>query len=238
MQVIKEANRSDLGRIRLPMETQSYKPVPHLTFIESILEEADKKNFSLMRESYDLARDGNIMVGRLIFEGEEDGMGMQVGALNSYDKSKAAVIALGNQIFLCMNGMVSADYQLRRKHTTNIWRDLTELINLGVENLHTEYRNNAMIKNRYSEMDINKRNQAELLGRLFVEEEILTPTMANTVRREINDSKLFPDDNVWSFYNHVTQALKQSHPSEYIDRHVEFHGFMNSNFNQKFLLNN
>jgi hypothetical protein len=222
--------RNELGRIPLPMETQTYKPVPHLTYIEAILEEADKRHFQLVRESYDLAREGNVMVGRMVFRGEEPGMDLQIGALNSYDKTKAAVIALGAQVFICMNGMVSADYQLKRKHTTNVWGDLTGLIQSGVGNLYTEYTKNIVAKNRFSDMDLNKRAQAELLGRLFVQEEILTPTMASTVKAEITGSKLFPEDNVWSFYNHVTHALKQSHPSEYIDRHVGFHEFMDINF--------
>ncbi len=230
MQLTRNATRDELGRVALPVETKSYKPVPHLTFIESILEEADKKEFNLIRESYTMAREGNVISGKLIFRGDEDGMDLQIGVVNSYDKSKSALIALGAEVFICLNGMVVADHHMRRKHTTNVWEDLNDLIQLGVHNLYDEYVNSVKYRSRFSEIDLNKRVQAELLGRLFVEEEILTPTMANIVREEITNSKLFPDDTVWSFYNHVTHALKQSHPSEYIDRHVEFHEFMDINF--------
>jgi hypothetical protein len=230
MQVTRNSTREYLRNVPLPIETQTYKPVPHLQFIEAVLEEADKKNFNLIREGYNIAKGGEVISGKLVFRGHEDGMDIQIGLVNSYDKSKSAVLALGAEVFICLNGMVVADHQMRRKHTTNVWQDLNNMIQAGVENLHDEYISSVRYRTRFSGMDLNKRVQAELLGRLFVEKEILTPTMANTVRAEITGSKLFPDDNVWSFYNHVTHALKQSHPSEYIDRHVEFHEFMDVNF--------
>ncbi len=230
MQLTRNATRDELGRVALPVETKSYKPVPHLTFIEAILEEADKMDMRLVRENYSLARNGNIMQGELVFKGSDNDIDMMAGLINSYDKSRPAMLGLGGSVVICENGLLIADYSLKRRHTTNVWIDLTELIQLGVTNLNIEYEHTLDIRDKFSEIDLNKRIQAELLGRLFVEEEILTPTMANIVREEITNSKLFPDDTVWSFYNHVTHALKQSHPSEYIDRHVEFHEFMDINF--------
>ena len=62
------------------------------------------------------------MSGKLVFAGEEPGMDMQIGLTNSYDKSKAAVIAMGAEVFICLNGCISAEYSMRRKHTTNVGR--------------------------------------------------------------------------------------------------------------------
>jgi len=54
--------------------------------------------------------------------------------------------------------------------------------------------------------------------------------MANIVRQEIISSKLFPEESAWAFYNHITHALKKSHPNEYINKHVGLHKFMLENF--------
>jgi len=220
----------ELRQVPLPAKTASYTPVPHGVLIDRVLEEANKKGFNLLRDNWNIAKRGEIMSGKLVFAGEEPGMDMQIGLTNSYDKSKSAVIAMGAEVFICLNGVVSAEYSMRRKHTTNVWKDLTYMIEEGTAILYDEYYKIIKAKNRFNEIDLNKRAQAELLGRLFVEEEIVTPIMANIVKKEIQESKLFPEDNLWSFYNHVTHALKKSHPLEYIDRHIKLHSFVEHSF--------
>ena len=36
----------------------------------------------------------------------------------------------------------------------------------------------------------------------------------------------FDSDNAWSFYNHVTHALKKSHPRKWLSSQQNFHDFM------------
>lgn len=221
---------AELRQVPVPEKTDSYIPVPHGIFIDAILEATDKKGLTLVRENWNEARKGQVMSGKLVFTGDEPGMDMQIGLTNSYDKSKAAVIAMGAEVFICLNGCISAEYSMRRKHTTKVWEDLNTMIQEGTDILYDEYYKIIKDRKRFETIGINKRAQAELLGRLFVEEEIVTPTMANIVKKEIQESMLFPDDNLWSFYNHVTHALKQSHPLEYIDRHVKLHSFIEHSF--------
>jgi hypothetical protein len=220
----------DLRMVSLPQETRSYTPVPHGTFVDIVKEHADKEGFRFMREDYKAARGGDLMSGKLIFIGDEPGINMQIGIANSYDKSRVAMVGLGAEVFICLNGCLSGEYEMRRKHTTNVWRDLEEMISGSIKMLHDNYRMIIHQKDILEQVECNKRAQAELLGRIFVEEEIVTPTMANIIRKEIIGSTKFPQDNAWSFYNHVTHALKESHPIEYIDRHVDFHQFMELNF--------
>jgi len=40
----------------------------------------------------------------------------------------------------------------------------------------------------------------------------------------------FKYENLWSFYNHVTFALKEDHPSTYLQTHKKFHGFVEEQF--------
>lgn len=218
--------RKELRLVELPEKTDSYTPVPHGVLIDTILETTYKKDFFLTREEWNTARGGQVMSGKLVFTGEEPGMDMQIGLINSYDKSKAASIALGAEVFICLNGCMAAEHSMRRKHTTKVWEDLNVMIQEGTDILYEEYYKIIKDKKRFEEIEVNKRSQAELLGRLFVEEEIVTPTMINTIKKEIQESELFPDDNLWSFYNHVTHALKQSHPLTYINRHVKLHSFV------------
>ena len=216
----------ELNEIPIPKETDSYMPVSHTDLIDAILEETYRKDFILIRSGYKIAKEGNLISGKLIFTGEDPEIDMQIGLINSYDKSRPVKIGLGAEVFICLNGVMCSEMTSVRKHTTFVWRDIKKMIINGVERLYDNYSNVLKIKDVFIDREVSKSDQASLLGELFVTEDIITPVMANIIKREILESDLFPNDNLWSFYNHVTHALKKSHPSEYIDKHVKFHNFM------------
>lgn len=84
-------------------------------------------------------------------------------------------------------------------------------------------------KERFKQVGINKRVAAELVGRLFIEENIVTPTQVNIIKREI-DHPTFDYhalDSLWELYNHCTFAMKETHPSNIINNHILLHKFFN-----------
>ena len=170
------------------------------------------------------------MRGIFAFIGDDPAMDMQVGILNSYDKSKKVTIGLGSQVFICQNGMVSADYTMKRKHTGSVEDDIKYMIREGMKNLYDEYRRNIQVRNKLFEIGVSKSKYAELIGRMFIEENIITPTQLGIVKREFKESKLFPEPTAWSMYNHVNQALKFGHPANYIEQHIGLHKFMLEHF--------
>jgi hypothetical protein len=218
--------------VLIPEKTKSYTPVPNGEFIDAVLEEADKRDFSLHHEEWKLVRKGMIMHGFLTFDGEDPDMGMQVGLLNSYNKEYPATIAIGSTVFICSNGMISADYSLRRRHTTNVWDDLNKLITTALNGLVEEHYKTINVKSTLSQIEFPKRKQAELFGRMLVETDIFSPSMINVVRNEIIDSTFesFKEDTAWSFYNHGTYALRKAHIVETDRRHIQFHELMKDLF--------
>lgn len=224
----KEVRNSTL----IPEKTKSYIPVPNGEFIDAILEEADKRNFTLHSEEWKLAMKGLVMHGFLTFHGDDPDMGMQVGMLNSYNKEKPATIAIGSTVFICTNGVISADYSLRRRHTINVWDDLTMLISTAMNGLDDEYHGIVQMKDSLSQMAFSKREQSELLGQMYVATDILNPTMLSTVKQEIIESTFEPfrEETAWSFYNHITYALRKAHILETDKKHIEFHKMMKKLF--------
>jgi hypothetical protein len=67
-----------------------------------------------------------------------------------------------------------------------------------------------------------------LLGRLYIEKEILLPNQVATVRNEIITPTFDygAKDSLWEFYNYGTFALKESSPVNYIKKHTELHKFI------------
>lgn len=170
------------------------------------------------------------MRGTFAFTGEDPEMDMQVGIVNSYDKSKTAMIGIGSQVFICQNGMISAEFIMRRKHMGSVVEDLNLMIESSFESLHDEYLRNIDIRNRFKELEISKKFYAELIGRMYLEENIFTATQLGIVKKEFESSELFPEPTVWSIYNHANHALKSGHPADYIDQHINLHKFMLTEF--------
>jgi hypothetical protein len=83
------------------------------------------------------------------------------------------------------------------------------------------------------EIVIDSKRQAELLGVLFAEYEILTTEQMSLVKQQMEKPSYFYNGDVnslWSFYNHVTLALKKSHPRNWMEDQRKLHWFLNMEF--------
>ena len=73
---------------------------------------------------------------------------------------------------------------------------------------------------------LTQRQKAVILGIMYFERNLVTPTQLSIVKKELTQSEHFKEDNAWSLYNNVTESLKKSHPIDIIRDHIRFHGFM------------
>ncbi len=83
-----------------------------------------------------------------------------------------------------------------------------------IANAHMYYNQLCSDKESMKGITLNKRKQAQLLGILFAEYQILTTEQASIVRQQMDrPSHVYADSNsLWAFYNYVTIALQHSHP--------------------------
>ena len=60
----------------------------------------------------------------------------------------------------------------------------------------------------------------EIIGQLFFKEEVLNTMQLNIIKNEIKkpsfDYKV-DNDSAWALYNHITLALKETHPAEWME---------------------
>ena len=84
-------------------------------------------------------------------------------------------------------------------------------------------------KNRMRTIFLPKKQQAELVGRLFLDEEIIDASQVSCIKAEMKDPSYNYNadlNNAWTFYNHVTHSFKKSHPRTWMSDQVKFHEFM------------
>jgi hypothetical protein len=117
-----------------------------------------------------------------------------------------------------------------RKHTGTADEETVATIKDQIANAHMYYDQLVNDKNAMKDIKMNKRKQAQLLGLLFAEYQILTTEQASTVRSQMDKpSHVFEDSSsLWAFYNYITIALQSSHPKTWMEDQRVLHYFISS----------
>jgi hypothetical protein len=123
-----------------------------------------------------------------------------------------------------------------RKHTGTADEETIKTIQDQIANAHMYYNQLCADKESMKDITLNKRKQAQLLGILFAEYQILTTEQASIVRQQMDrPSHVYVDSNsLWAFYNFVTIALQHSHPKTWMEDQRVLHYFISTvnNFQQ------
>jgi len=117
----------------------------------------------------------------------------------------------------------------KRKHTGTADHDMVVQLSNQIKNAEKHYVRILNDKESLKKVSLNKRQQSELLGRLFIDEEIITSSQISCVKKEMKKPSYdynCSDDNAWAFYNHVTHSLKSSPPRDWMQDSQNFHDFM------------
>ena len=172
----------------------------------------------------------------------DEELGMMFAWTNSYDKSTRFQCGIGAYVFVCNNGMIHGDMaSFARKHTGSADVDAKKHIQNQIIFANKYFKQLITDKDNFRNIELNKKEQSELLGRLFIEEEIIDATQISCVKKEMNKPSYEYNcdlNNAWAFYNHVTHALKLSHPRTWMSDQRKFHEFMTSELLNQLNLHN
>ncbi len=218
-----------LLQAELPTKTRSYKPISNGQLIDLTLEGIEKAGFKLDKELYSSARDGKQSNARFTISNVADSeMQLQIGWQNSYDKSLSLKYAIGTQIFICQNGVVKGNFgNFKKKHTGQI-EDFTPTTILEyiskAGDIFTEIQKD---RDSLKEVIITPQIRAELLGRMYFEEEIIKADQIAIIKKELEcpTHNYKCENSAWELYNYCNFALKDSHPSNYFQQHSDLHTF-------------
>ena len=213
----------------IPAETKTYKPVTHEQLMDLTLESIQGAGFKLDKEMYSSAREGNVANGRYTISNVADSeMQLEIGWQNSYDKSLSLKFAIGTRIFICQNGCVSGDYgAFRKKHQGEIQTFTPNAITEYIKQAGDAFRKLQSERERMKNIEMTKRTTAELIGRMYIEECLIESTQLNIIKREVANPSFDygAPGSMWELYQHTTYALKGSHPSSWMNNHIDAHSF-------------
>lgn len=237
--LIKDTTRSYLETASLPSHGDSYTVIPHKDVIENTLNMLNASGFTVTREMYRASINANTAQGiyhiiptRSLDDkiNKESELGMMFAWTNSYDKRTKFQCAIGAYVGVCYNGMVSGDMMnFTRKHTGSADYEVRMQISNQIKNAEKHYKRMIDDKDSLKQVKLSFKEQSELLGRLYADEELLDVGQITTVKSEMKDPSYEYEadaENAWAFYNHVTHALKKTHPRHWLSNTQKFHDFM------------
>lgn len=214
----------------LPNHGGRYAVVPHGDVIDNVKAELKTAGFTIKNEYYKLSNEGNIAQGVYHLDyGNDPDMGMMFAWSNSYNKTMRFKCGIGAHVFVCMNGVLRGDMgSYSRKHSGTALQDVVDQIKSQIQGAKEYYdkllQDKAMLKN----VLLSPRDKGRILGQLFANDEILTLTQVGIVKREMDKPSHNYNchtDSAWAMYNHITFALKESHPSTYMSDHEKVHHY-------------
>jgi hypothetical protein len=229
---IKDCTWDYLTGIPLPVHADTYTVISHENVMDYSKTALINAGFTIEREEYRATADGQIAQGvfRLHY-GTDQELSMMFAWTNSYNKQVRFKCGVGAYINTNGTVMVCGDMgNWARKHTGTADTETIATITDQVANAHMYYNQLVSDKNVMQTISMTKRKQAQLLGILFAEYQILTTEQASIVRQQMDKpSYVFADNNsLWAFYNYVTLALQQSHPKTWMEDQRILHYFINS----------
>lgn len=224
----------------LPTQTDTYTVIAHEFVINKTREILDRKGFDIIHELYRCNDRADVAQGvyHLKFEGNPDPeMGMMFAWSNSYDKSMRFKCAVGGYLNSSKSIIISGQLgSWSRKHSGTADTEASDMIISQIENAESYYKQLVEDKAIMKTIIVSKRERAELTGRIYLENELLTGEQLGIVREQYRKPTFdynSPNDSLWNMYNAMILALQKAHPKTWMDQQRMIHHFLTSHFDIK-----
>jgi hypothetical protein len=227
---IQGCSMAHLVSVPLPNHGTTYTVISHQFVIDYSKTALQNAGFIITDEEYRCTADGLIAQGiyKLNYNSDPE-LSMMFAWTNSYNKQVRFKCGVGAYVNKTGTVMVCGDIgSWARKHTGTADTETQDTIDDQVINAHMYYNQLVSDKAHMEGINMNKRKQAQMLGILFAEYQILTTEQASMVRQQMDRPiHVFSNaDSLWAFYNYVTVSLQHSHPKTWMEDQRILHHFI------------
>lgn len=230
----RECNRGELDLIPLPAKTETYQPVSHYELANKLLTISQDimTGFTLNKERYGVAREGNQLFGLLQFKNFREDIGLAIGFRNSYDKSMSVGFACGSSVFVCDNMALTGDIVVMHKHTKSVWEELEEKMVSSCYRAQKNHQQVLVDAEQFKALPMDMDAGFSHLGRLYGHD-MIGPRQMTVAKDEWlkPQHEVFAPRNGWSLYNAVTASLKTCAPTDIMEKHIGLHNYFKAMVN-------
>ena len=201
-----------IREIESPEGTESWNPISHGEFLDTVFDSMASVGFEVGETKYGISKDGGKLFGTSAVPNVSinSKVGAVLGFRNSTDKSFAASACFGSQVFVCDNMCFSGQVVVKRKHTTNILRDLPPMMIDAISGLGEAAEG---MRNKYSFYEKSKITDAEA-NNILVEaavEKVIAYSAIQPIHKEWMEPshEEFRPRTAWSLHNAFTEIFRQ-----------------------------
>jgi hypothetical protein len=196
-----------LRSVELPEKTETYTVISHGDVIDKVNEQLTKNGFSIVESEYFHIAEGKIARSVIHLECDKDpDMGMVFTWWNSYNKQVKFGCAIGGLIHDNKATLIGTEgLSWARKHTgtsdDEAWTVITELIENG-----NDYFDKVIVeKNKMQAMPLSIEDFGCVMGALYFEHDLITPTQASATKQAYRDTDA--NNCLWDLYKHLMYGI-------------------------------
>lgn len=222
-----EAKMEDVRKVETPAATDTWCPIGHAEYIDSVLETLAGNGLRVVNEAHALWSGGNRYFGSFqLANGDDHGdYALVVGLRNSHDKTFPAGLACGSGVFVCDNLAFSGEVRLSRKHTSGIRRDLPRLVSAAVGRLGELKVDQEKRIACYKDRILDDRDAHDIVIRSIDAKACPVTRIPEVIaqwRKPAHEE--FAPRTAWSLFNGFTEALKGTSVATLSARTIPLHG--------------
>jgi hypothetical protein len=228
-----------LTKLPLPTKTNTYTPIPHSLFVETLQNRIENAGLAISSKKFLVNDKGKLLVGEYTIrtewdeEGGDDQMTLCIGFFNSYNKVKAAGATSGAIVLKCLNGLYGSDHAayFSKKHYGSTTIDMIiEGLDKVVAGAKTRFLELLQDRDTLKKQRLTQEIISHIIGELYITQSIISASQIVIIKHEMEHSAKFNDRTAWSLYNWITESYKSTHPVKYISDHLKLHAYFSDAF--------
>jgi len=221
-------SEQSLKVVSLPQHGETYTVVSHGFIIDETRRQLEDHGFEVKTEMYNSNINGEVAQGVYhLSHATDPELGLMFAWANSYDKTMRFRCAIGGYVFVCSNGMIAGDMSnYGRKHVGEAKDEVKAHIAQQVTGAQNYYDELVKAKEKMKNITVSDSDLALLMGRLYFTDSTLTSSQLIVVKNQFKTPAHnygTDEDSLWTVYNHITFALKQSHPKTWMEDQKDLH---------------
>ena len=192
-----------------PEPTRSHVPIAHAVFVDNVLDALKSYEYGVKSVEHGIGHQGARYFGVIELESDRNDGGLVVGLRNSHDKTFPASMVAGSKVFVCDNLAFSGEVSMKRKHTTNILRDLPYVMGRMMGDMADMFRRQEQRYDAYRTSALSHDRARALLVEMVKRGAIgATHLPAVLGHWEKPPHAEFEEQNLWRLFNAVTEVAK------------------------------
>ena len=228
-------DKTTLLNVPLPNHGATYTVISHKFVMDTVEKELQARGYVIKEEVYRATSNGQIATGAYELNHNSDPeLSLMFAWTNSYNKQVKFRAVTGAKILSNGSYMILGEQgSWIRKHTGKADKEAEQRIIDQITHANLYYNKLSEHKNKMKNKSLTTREQANLLGVLFAEYNVLSSEQANYVKNQMKSPSYFyanGNDTLWAFYNHITGSLQEAHPKTWLEDQRIVHYLITNEF--------